>query len=183
MRKKYRDAAADQVVDVIPGRGRMMTRLRWTIAGSLLGVGGAAWIGSGHGRQGDGGTLSGTVQTLVSGFQDASETIQDKYHSARTSARNLGLEQQIESRLRQDKTLDAARIELHVEDEGTAVLKGLVIDEDSKEKAVQLVRDTKGVVKVIDHLAVPPAPRVIVSPTSADKDDTAAVATRPRSVR
>jgi len=127
--------------------------------------------------------LNGTFQTIVNKFQDASDTIHDTYTSARTSVRNLGLEQQIESRLRQDKTLDAGRIELHVEDEGTAVLKGLVIDVEAREKAVQLVRDTRGVLKVIDHLAVPPPPRVIVSPVKEENDDTSAVATRSQTIR
>lgn len=185
MRKTSRDAMGEVVGGAPPGRGRMMTRVRWTIAGGMLGLGLAAWSGAGRDRRGsseaDGGTIDGAVRTFTQGVQDASDTVRDKLTSARASARNLGIEQQIANRLRQDKTLEADRIEVHVEDESTAVLKGLVPDEDSKEKAVQLTRDTRGVLKVIDHLAVPPPPRVITSPR--EDDEAPAVATRSRAIR
>ena len=185
MRKTSRDALAEVGGGANPGRGRTMTRVRWTIAGGLFGLGLAAWAGAGRDRRGpaeaDAGTIDGAVRTITQGVQDASDTVRDKFTTARASARNLGIEQQITTRLRQDKTLEANRIEVHVEDESTAVLKGLVPDDESKEKAVQLTRDTRGVLKVIDHLAVPPPPRVITSPR--EDDGVPAVATRSRSVR
>ena len=78
--------------------------------------------------------------------------------------RNLGLGQQIETRLCQDKRLDATGILVEVEEDGTAVLRGLVSSSAHKDTAVTLVRDTRGVERVIDHLAVPPAARVIDTP-------------------
>lgn len=157
-----------------------------TIAGlgTVLGVG--AWAGNGWDRQGPasgaGGTLDRAVQAISQGVQDASATVGEGITQAQTSARKLGLVQQIEARLHQDKAVEADRIEVVVEEEGTALLKGLVPDRACKDKAVALTRDTRGVAKVIDQLAVVPAPRVITAPP-ADDDPTPAVADRPRTFR
>jgi hypothetical protein len=74
-----------------------------------------------------------------------------------------------------------------VEGECTAVLRGLVPDAAAKEKAVALTQDTKGVLKVVDHLAVLPKPRVISIPEtqapSEPGDEVPAVAVRPRPLR
>jgi osmotically-inducible protein OsmY len=136
------------------------------------------WAGLGRDRQRQ---VEGTVRTISQGVQDASATVQGKLAEAQTSARNLGLEQQIAARLHSEKTFDAEKIEVHVEDGGTAVLKGLVPDAAAKEKAVALTRDTRGVLTVVDHLAVVPPARVIVAPAAPASD--AAVAGRPRPLR
>ena len=153
------------------------TGTRWWVATAVLGLGAAAWAGLDRERQRQ---AEGTVRTITQGVQDASAAVQNKYVEARTSARNLGLQQQVGSRLRGDKSLDAGKIEVHVEDESTAVLKGLVLDAAAKEKAVELTRDTRGVLKVVDHLAVTPPPRVITAPTADDAAPAVAVLPRPR---
>lgn len=137
---------------------------RWGIAGIVLAMSVAALAGLVRDRRGQ---ADGTVETITQNVQDASATVMDTFVEARTSARNLGLAQQIEARLRNDKALDAEKIDLHVEDESTAILEGLVPDATAKEKAVALTRDTRGVLQVVDHLAVPPPPRVIAAPSAA----------------
>ncbi len=146
------------------------------VLGVAICLGMAAWASLGGERRGQ---VSGTVRTLADGAQDASTNVQGQLVKARTSAVNLGLEQTVGSRLHGDKTLGSEKIEIRVEDASTVVLKGLVPDEASKEKAVALARDTRGVQKVVDHLAITPAPRVIDASAPAGP----AVATRPRSLR
>jgi hypothetical protein len=147
--------------------GRAPSRVRWAIAGAVFGIGVATWVGIGRERRGSGeagGTLDGAVQTIPRGVQDTSAAVGEQLAQARTSARNLGIEQQIAARLHGDKALDAEKIIVQVEDQGTAVLKGLVSDTAAKDKVVALTRDTRGVLKVVDQLAVVPSPRVIVAP-------------------
>jgi hypothetical protein len=174
---------ADAWPDEIPGP----SRTRWTIAGILLGFGVAGWAGLAREHGGPSEGLGGAVETIAAGVEGASETVRDKFAAAQRSARNLGIEQQIAARLHGDKSFDADKIEVHVEEESTAILRGLVPDAAAKEKAVALTQDTKGVLKVVDHLAVPPKPRVISTPEAKSRmeprDDVPAVAARPRPVR
>jgi hypothetical protein len=137
--------------------GRTMARTLWA-AGLVFGLGGAAFTGLGQDQKAP---VLGAIRTITQG-------VRDRIDHARTSARNLGIEQQVRARLQGEKTFEADRIELHVEDECTVVLKGLVPDTEAKEKAVVLARDTRGVLQVIDHLAVPPPPRVISASPEAD---------------
>jgi hypothetical protein len=139
-----------------------MARTLWA-AGLVFGLGGAAFTGLGQDQKAP---VLGAIRTITQG-------VRDRIDHARTSARNLGIEQQVRARLQGEKTFEADRIELHVEDECTVVLKGLVPDTEAKEKAVVLARDTRGVLQVIDHLAVPPRPRVITAPPEADAVATA----------
>jgi hypothetical protein len=164
------------------------SRTRWTIAGILLGLGVAGWAGLAREQGGTSEGLGRAVETIAAGIHDASETVRDKLAAAQSSARNLGIEQQISARLHGDKTFDANRIEVHVEEEGTAVLRGLVPNDEAKERAVELTQDTKGVLKVVDHLAVIPKPRIISVPRAEPEQAEAigavpAIAVRPRPVR
>jgi osmotically-inducible protein OsmY len=80
----------------------------------------------------------------------------------------LGLERQVETRLWQDKRLDAASIVVDVEEGGKAVLTGLVPDAAHKDRAVMLARDTRGVEVVVDQLAVATATRTIETTPAPD---------------
>lgn len=166
-------------------RGWRFTRTRYTLGGMLGGVLLAGWATGGADRYGepDGvfGTLSGAYRTTVKGLRYGTAFVQDCCSETQCSVRNLGLGQQIETRLCQDKKLDAQGITVQVEEDGTAVLKGLVPDAAHKEKAVILTRDTRGVAKVVDHLAVPPPPRVIN--TSASEPMPTELATHPRTIK
>ena len=126
---------------------------RWALGlvATNLGVAGLSYSGY------DNGAISGVAQV-----------VRDRFTQTRTSVRNRSLAQQIGERIRQEKTIEADRIEVSVEDESTAILEGLVADAGDKEKAVALTRDTRGVRKVIDRLAVIPASRVIDAPAAPD---------------
>jgi|GEM_PF-3576412 len=105
-----------------------------------------------------------SMSKLAQGVKDASNTLKAQFVEARTSAKNFGLQQQVGARIHNDKVLDAGRIEIEVEDESTAILDGIVPDRAAKERAVELTRDTRGVQRVVDRLAVPPPPRIISAP-------------------
>ena len=80
------------------------------------------------------------------------------------------------SSIERDKTLDGCRIEVHVRDEGLVILDGLVVDDEDKEKAIALIRDSRGVTRIEDRLAVMPPPRIIdADPGDDDSRDVAEV--------
>jgi hypothetical protein len=142
-----------------------MGKALWPFAGLIVGLFVGAWIAGGPDRYGEAegviGGLRGAGRTMARGFRYTAATLHDCLTQESSSVRKLGLGQQIETRLWQDKRLAAEGIVVEIEEEGTAVLKGLVPDADHKEKAVALTRDTRGVERVVDQLAVPPPPRTI----------------------
>ena len=145
-----------------------LPRTRCVIAGFAVGLLAAGWAGGLSDRYGEPegavGTFKGACRTVAKGVRYTIAHVHDCVSNDGTSVRSLGLGQQIETRLCQDKKVDAKQITVHVDEEGTATLRGLVPDSTHKEKAVALTRDTRGVLRVVDHLAVPPAARVIDTP-------------------
>jgi hypothetical protein len=183
MRRRSSDVIGDEPrATIMPLR-----RTRWAIAGMVLGGVGVSWFGVSHRSpdavapaDGSDASIDGAVRTVSRGVQSVSANVIDGLERARTSSRNQALESKVRSRLSQDKALDADRIEVSVEDGGTVILKGLVADAESKEVAVDLTRNLRGVQRIMDHLAVEPRPRVFASrPT----DDDAATGTRSRRSR
>ncbi len=143
-------------------------RTRCSFAGLIVGLLLAGWAAGGTERYGEApgffGSVRGAYRTLLKGFRYTAASVRDSSSQGSSSVRNLGLGQQIETRLCQDKRLDATGIVVEVEEDGTAVLRGLVSSPAQKDTAVGLVRDTRGVERVIDHLAVPPTARIIDTP-------------------
>jgi len=172
-------------------RGMPLPRTRWAIAGIMMGVIGSSVVGASRGRPGSAevavgtvdepvGTIDGAVRKVSQGVQDASANVRDRFSRARASIRNKDLEAQVKARLLQDRSLDAQDIDVQVENEGTVILKGMVPSTDDKDSAVDLTRDVRGVARVEDHLAVPPAGRVFAAPPDDEPSD---VATQPRRIR
>jgi osmotically-inducible protein OsmY len=95
--------------------------------------------------------------------------VRARFKRAQGTSRNEALAAEVKERLQQARSLDANRIDVIVEDEGKVVLKGQVPDDDSKELAVDLTRDIRGVVRVEDHLAVPPKSRVFAAAPDDEK--------------
>ena len=169
----------------IDRHSRPFIRTRYTLIGLVTGLILAGWATSGPDRYGEAdgifGTMRGTYRTVLKGFRYTAASVRDCSAKTPFSVRNLGLGQQIETRLCQDKRLDAQGIIVQVEEDGTAVLRGLVPDASHKEKAMTLTRDTRGVERVVDHLAVSPTPRVINTPAGGSVPTD--VATQPLTVR
>ena len=170
----------------VAGRRRLLspavrTKARWGLGGMLAGIVFSVWAAGGPDRYGepDGlmGLARGVCRTIHRGFRYTAANCRDAFAENPSSVRTLGLAHQVEARLSQDKKLDAQGITLDVEDDGTVVLEGLVPDATHKDRAATLARDTRGVVKVVDHLAVPPPARIIDAPPAAGRS--VDVATRP----
>jgi hypothetical protein len=150
---------------------RTLARTRWVVVRLAISVGVGMWLGGGADRYGEQegivGSVRGACRTIAKSGQYAAATLLDVVFQQRSSVRKLGLAQQVETRLWQDKRLVADQIVVEIEEEGTAVLRGLVPDLLHKEMAVSLAQDTRGVARVVDQLAVSPASRVIETKPAA----------------
>ena len=142
-----------------------LMKARWSLWGLALGLVAGAWIGGGPDRFGEEegivGGLRGAGRSMAKSFRYTAATFRDCVANEGTSVRRLGLGQQLETRLWQDKRLVAEGIIVEIGEGGTAVLRGIVPDEGHKEKAVSLARDTRGVERVVDQLAVGTSSRTI----------------------
>ena len=97
------------------------------------------------------------VQEIKGGLRKAGDAAKEQFSKAKTAVNNMGVESRVYGRLHWDKALNAASIELAATDDGVITLDGTVADAKAKAKAVELARDTVGVTKVVDHLAIRPA--------------------------
>lgn len=88
--------------------------------------------------------------------------VEGAYARTQTRVNTMQVLDRVYSRLHWEKTLTSAALEMEVRPGGVTVLRGVVPDAKAKAKAVELARDTTGVVQVVDELSVAPA----ASPTA-----------------
>ena len=91
---------------------------------------------------------------LDEGLDRLGNELREGWASIQKSVDQLGIQGRVYSRLRWDKQLTNAELDLEATESGTVVLRGQVGSRAAKEKAVQLARDTVGVKEVQDELEV-----------------------------
>jgi hypothetical protein len=132
---------------------------RWIIpAVAALGL---TWTCAGRAQDPDTGKKIGekvdsAIQDIKSGLRKAGDAAREQFAKARTSVHNMGVESRVYGRIHWDKALNDATIELTTTEDGVITLKGTVADAKARTKAVELTRDTVGVTKVVDQLAIRP---------------------------
>ena len=92
---------------------------------------------------------------LDEGISRLSEEFREGWASLKQAVDKMGVQGRVYSRLRWDKQLSQADLDVDVEEGGIVALGGTVADETAKQKALQLAQDTVGVNRVIDRLTVP----------------------------
>jgi len=105
--------------------------------------------------------LEGTGRAIKRGVQGAGATVREGFARTRTSVHNMEVVSRVYSRLHWDKALTAATLDMEVQAGGVVVLRGVVPDDDAKQKAVALAADTVGVIQVVDQLSLALPTRVI----------------------
>jgi osmotically-inducible protein OsmY len=96
-------------------------------------------------------------QRIGEAIDQVSSGVQQAWQQVKEAGNRMGVEARVYARLRWDKAIHSATIDIEVPKAGTVVLKGSVPDAAAKKKAVELANDTIGVEQVVDQLAVAPA--------------------------
>jgi osmotically-inducible protein OsmY len=113
-------------------------------------------------------------ERIDEGLEKLSEKVQQAWHEVRQTVDQLGVQGRVYGRLRWDKALADAEIDVDIQEPNTIVLTGRVPDETARTKAVQLARDTVGVQQVVDRLQLelPSTEPNIPAPTQNSTPDT-----------
>lgn len=93
-------------------------------------------------------------ESIDRGLDRLSGEIQENWASLRKFVDKLGVQGRVYSRLRWDKQLEKAEIEVDVAAGGTVRITGRVANAAAKEKAIELTKGTVGVTRVVDDLQV-----------------------------
>ncbi len=84
----------------------------------------------------------------------AGDAVREQFHKAKASINAMGIEGRVYGRLRWDKALEGASIDVAATRDGSVTLTGTVADAMARAKAVKLAGDTVGVTRVVDQLAL-----------------------------
>jgi osmotically-inducible protein OsmY len=95
---------------------------------------------------------------IKAGLNRAGNAAKEQFARAKSSVQAMGMESRVYGRIHWDKALNDAVIDLTATGDGVVTLDGTVADARAKRRAVELTQDTVGVTRVIDRLAVRPAP-------------------------
>ena len=90
--------------------------------------------------------------------------VTNAFPRARASVHDQEVLARVYSRLHWDKVLVGSTLEIEEQDGGVTVLRGAVVDDAARNRAVILARDTVGVTEVVDEMTLLPPTRVIVTP-------------------
>jgi hypothetical protein len=102
------------------------------------------------------GTGESIGRRLDRGLEELKEEVKQAWTEARKTVDKLGVQGRVYGRLRWDKALADEPIDVSMEDRDTVVLTGRVANDQSRQKAMSLTKDTVGVREVIDQLQVEP---------------------------
>ena len=93
-------------------------------------------------------------EKIDKGLRQLSTELRQEWSEIRQSVERMGVQGRVYSRLRWDKAIDVATLDIQMQDKETVVLQGTVSSTSQQRKAVQLAQDTVGVGKVIDKTTV-----------------------------
>lgn len=105
-------------------------------------------------------------ESVDRGLTNLGEKLRKGWADIRKSVDELSVQGRVYGRLRWDKSLANAPIEISVQDENVVTLSGSVADEAARMSAVKLAQDTVGVSRVVDHLAIASTTITTVPPTT-----------------
>lgn len=145
------------------------THFRW-IAPVAAGLA-LVWVDAGPARGQEprpaekvGEKLDNVGRSVKGGLNRAGSATKEQFNRARNSVHNMSVESRVYGRLHWDKALNDAAIELTAGENGLITLTGTVADARARLRAIELARDTVGVTKVVEQLAIRPATTTTTSP-------------------
>ena len=93
-------------------------------------------------------------ERLDQGVKRLRSELSEEWADIRQSVERLGVQGRVFSRLRWDKEIQTAKIDIEVRDTEVVVLRGTVPSAAVQQKAVKLAQDTVGVQEVVNELSV-----------------------------
>ncbi len=104
-------------------------------------------------------------ETVREELNKTGETVREGFAKTRETVLSMGIPSRVYSRLHWDKEFQS--VSLFVKAEGGRVtVRGILPDEESKAKAMTLVKDTVGVTQVIDQISVLSSSATATRPTT-----------------
>jgi len=143
---------------------RMMSTRSFGITFALLAVATLGLSARSHAQQGIAGRAA---EALDNAGRNIRFGVENTVAKSKAAVYEQELLARVYSRIHWDKYLIKETLELQVQADGTAILRGAVTDKVVKERAIVLARDTVGVTRVIDEITVVPPSRVIPAVPSA----------------
>jgi hypothetical protein len=99
-------------------------------------------------------------ESVDRGLSNLGQRLRKTWGDIRQSVDELSVQGRVYGRLRWDKSLASAPIEITMQNENTVVLAGAVPDDAARTAAVALAQSTVGVENVVDRLAIAPVTSV-----------------------
>jgi len=110
------------------------------------------------------GPLQRTGQALDNAGKNIRGRVETGVVRGQITAQERELLARVTDRIKWDKQLVSSTLQLVVQADGTVNVRGSVIDEAAKRRAVDLAENTVGVTRVVDELAVIKEVKVIEAP-------------------
>ena len=105
----------------------------------------------------EGATATSGAQVDVGSAREAGAKVGEKVaegaNQVQRAAADAALTAKIKSKMALDDTIEARNIDVDTMD-GVVTLNGFVRDAQARDRAVQLARETEGVMSVVDHLTI-----------------------------
>ena len=93
-------------------------------------------------------------ERLDRGISEIGDELRRGWAKVQESVDRLGVQGRVYSRLRWDKAIDIASIQIEVKEDKVVTLSGTVPSQAARIRAVTLAQDTVGVQEVVDRLVV-----------------------------
>jgi hyperosmotically inducible protein len=111
-------------------------------------------------------------ETVRGGLNKTGETVREGFAKTRETVQGMGIPSRVYGRLHWDKEFHATSLFVKAEG-GTVTVRGTLPDEDAKAKAIDLIKDTVGVTRVIDQLTVLSSNESTSRPSATKRSDKA----------
>ena len=116
--------------------------------------------------------LFNAEETVRGGLNKTGETVREGFARTRETVQSMGIPSRVYGRLHWDKEFHGTSLFVKAEG-GTVTVRGTLSDEAAKAKAIDLIKDTVGVTRVIDQLTVLSSSESTNRPAAAKRSEKA----------
>ncbi|WP_422930604.1 BON domain-containing protein [Singulisphaera sp. PoT] len=96
--------------------------------------------------------LQNVGRGMKRGVQEVGDVVRRQFETVKSEVNRMGVHSRVYSRLHWERSLHDSKFEVHMLRDGTVLLRGTVPDSESRERAVEIARNTVGITAVIDEL-------------------------------